>query len=94
MICYHYVGGGQIRPLTPWLGINFCFTVRIDPHLQLQLHVHKKNSFTTQNTPTLTHRHLRPSALGKLKLGMRSYVKLILTDSIYEIRIVLWAYKQ
>ena len=39
----------------------------------------QKNSFTKQNTPTLTHRHLRPSALGKLKLGKRSYVALILS---------------
>ena len=83
------------------VGIQLFFTVRIDLHLQLQLQVHKKlfhqtkypdfdpSSFATISTweAETWYALLCRIDLEPQKVSAR-------TDSIYEIRILLWAYKQ
>ena len=79
----------------------FFLPVRIDLHLQLQLQVHK-NSFSTQNTPDFD-----PSSLATIDTWEAETWYALLccidlepqkvsarTDSTYEMRILLWAYKQ
>ena len=72
--------------------------VRIDIHLQLQLQVHK-NSFTTQNTPDFDPSSLATIDTWEAKtwyallccIDLEPQFFLARTDSIYEMRILLWA---
>ena len=82
-------------------GFQFFFPVRIDLHLQLQLQVHKKLFHLTK------YPDFDPSSLATIstweaetwyallcRIDLEPQKFSARTDSIYEIRIVLWAYKQ
>jgi len=75
--------------------------VRIDPHLQLQLQVHKKLFHYTK------YPDFDPSSLATIdtweaetwyallrRIDLEPQKVLARTDTIYEMRILLWAYKQ
>ena len=80
------------------VGFQFFFSpVRIDLHLQLQLQVHKKTFFTTQNTPDFDPSSLATISTWEAETWYALLCRIDLepqkfsarTDPIYEIRMVL-----
>ena len=82
------------------VGFYFFCTVRIDIHLQLQLQVHKKLFHYTK------YPDFDPSSLATIdtweaetwyallhRIDIEPQKVLARTDSTYEIRILLWAYR-
>ena len=77
------------------------FTVRIDLHLQLQLQVHKKlfhhtkyPDFDPSSLATISTREAETWYALLCCIDLEPQIFSARTDPIYEIRIVLWAYKQ
>ena len=71
------------------------FPVRIDLHLQLQLQVHKKNhrkKYPDFDPSSLATISTWEALLCRIDLEPQKFSAR--TGLIYEIRIVLWAYKQ
>ena len=98
------LGRGKTIRRIVLIGFQLFFPVRIDLHLQLQLQVHNKLFHHTK------YPDFDPSSLATIStweaetwyaLLCRIDLEILSlnffkarTDSIYEIRIVLWAYKQ